>query len=197
MQETLKLLSSIICPEHESYSFDKIAQEYQQTKNPSLLGVSFSRLYNLIHLISKRYYGLTTSDVASFSVEVLDRALLDFNEGTATFPTFYANYLKNRLRMETEALFVNKRRVNIFAVSYDQLIESGIDYPVRDSEMSELAYLQGLQEDYNLGLKDFNYCNLLLSGYTNREIAEKLGVSIMALSHRRKNIRKMLRPVGL
>ena len=187
MKGTLEMLSTIIDPKDLERDLEEIALEYQDTLNPQLLAVTFKRVYKLIFSISSNYLGLTNDDIASYSLFELDKALLTFNElERAKFTTYITTLLKNRFRTETQALNADKRKAIFNSNSYETMVENGFDLVAEDLE--DLSFL----DDLNLNKHLKQYCHLLIRQYTNKEIAKKLGVSVMTLSNWRRVLREKL-----
>mgnify|MGYP003585339729 CR=1 FL=1 len=185
MESTLKLLSQLITKESEQLSYEELCQAYQAgDHNPIYLATTFSKLYRLIITKASQYYGLDSADIASFALERLDFCMLTYKPG-ANFVAYFMTVLGNKFREATQALSTDKRRLTIYAASLEGLMELGADFaapPVTGSFTDQLAAA-------NLSDREFTYCRLALEGWTNKEIATKLGVSIMTLSNLRKGLR--------
>ena len=198
MNNTLKTLSTIITEEYQQNNLEQLADAYAKDLNPSILASAFSKCFDLINYTASQYFGLTSEDIASFSLEVLDFCLQNYVSGNCMFTTYYTTVLKNRFRQETQSLSTQKRKVAIYADSLDALIEEGFD--VSDNEDNYFNSKDALM--YNLDslkLRDLekNYCELLAIGYTNSDISKILNVSVMTLSNLRKSLRIKLAPLCL
>jgi len=194
MNSTLKLLSTIIVEEDRKLSIDEIAIAYRDSLNPSLFALAFEKMYKLIISVSHNYYGLTEDDVISYGMEKLDYCLQTFKVGQAEFSTYFTMVLMNKFREETQALNTHKRKAMFFSDSYEAMLENGFD--LIDCTIEEDNFIESLHE-YNLTAKELQYCDLILSDWSNSEISKMMGVSIMTLSNMRKKLREKLMPLAL
>lgn len=198
MNNTLKTLSTIITEEFQAYNLEQLAEAYTKDLNPSILASAFSKCFDLTNYVAGQYFGLTSEDIASFSLEVLDFCLQNYVPGKCVFTTYYTTILKNRFRQETQSLSTHKRKVAIYSDSLDGLMEEGFD--VSDNTDSYLDSTDALMENLSsLNLRELerNYCHLVATGYTNKEISKILQVSVMTLSNLRKSLRVKLAPLCL
>lgn len=190
MNETLKTLSTIIIPTDKKLSLEEISSRYKASKNPSLLAVAFDKTFKFILHISENYYGLTTEDIASFSLVELDLALQMFEADNGTkFITYFGTFLKNKFREETQALNTHKRKAVFYSDSYEVLVEQGFDIEAEQDYEHEVT---DMLQSKDLTDRESKYCELLIEGYANSEIANVLGVSVMTLCNMRKRIRGKL-----
>ncbi|NLA24203.1 MAG: sigma-70 family RNA polymerase sigma factor [Bacteroidales bacterium] len=189
MDNTLKLFSLLINEDNQNMTLEEISDSYKIDNNSDLFASAFIKTYKLILKISKRYYGLTQEDIISFSLEKLNYCLLNYRRGGAKFSTYYAKVLINKFREETQALNTHKRKIIFYSDSYEVILEKGFD--LIDQKQITDNSLQCLN-NFNLTLRELLYCQLLGKNYTNREISEFLGLSIMTLSNTRKDLREKL-----
>ncbi len=194
MNNTLKLLSTIIVEEDRKLSIDEITIAYKDSLNPSLFALAFEKMYKLIISVSHNYYGLTEDDVISYGMEKLDYCLQTFKVGQAEFSTYFTMVLMNKFREETQALNTHKRKAIFFSDSYEVMVENGFDLIAATCEDDEII---DTLTQYNLTTKELQYCELLLNGWTNKDISDKMEVSIMTLSNMRKKLREKLMPLAL
>lgn len=198
MNNTLKTLSTIITEEYQHNTLEQLAEAYTKELNPSILASAFSKCFDLINYVSSQYFGLTSEDIASFSLEVLDFCLQNYVADNCVFTTYYTTVLKNRFRQETQALSTHKRKIAMYSDSLDGLMDEGFD--IANDEDSYLTSKDALMTDLNtLNLREIekNYCELVATGYTNSEISKILKVSVMTLSNLRKSLRIKLVPLCL
>ena len=194
MLRTLNILSNIIMEDTQDMTLEQIAEVYGESLNPSLLALAFKKTYKLIIYVSRNYYGLSDEDIASFSLEKLDDCLLTYKNGQASFSTYFTRTLHNKFREETQALNTHKRKAMFFSDSYEAMLEDGFDLIACTVE--EDNFIESLHE-YNLTTKELQYCELLLNGWTNKDISDKMEVSVMTLSNMRKKLRLKLTPMAL
>lgn len=189
MLGTLETMKSIISDEFKDLDYEQLALRYQSTLTPSILAQAFVRLYNLIYKQTKKYWGLTDADYASFALEELDNALLAFVPGRGQFLPLYMSYLRNRYRNETVALTMQKRSINSNAESYEQLVELG---NIKDTSEEYNPTIFDVIMGLGLTPRQKEYCLLASRGWDNRSITKKLGVSRSTLYNDQINIRKKL-----
>ena len=193
MLKTLNTLSTLIIEDNRDMTLEQIAEAYRESLNPSLLALAFEKTFKLIIHVSAKYYGLTNEDIASFALEKLDFSLQTYKIGQANFTTYFTTVLMNKFKEETEALNTQKRKAIFFSDSYETMVENGYDLVACTIE-DDIVYSL---EEYNLSVRELEYCNLIIADYSNAEISAKLGVSVMTLSNMRKKLREKLMPLAL
>lgn len=194
MQQTLKLLSTLITDDIRHLTLEEISIQYKDSLDPSLLALAFHKTHRLTMTIANRYHGLSTDDIASHSLERLDMCLVTFNPEAAGFVTYYSTVFSNKLREETEALNTQKRKTIFYSESYEQLVETGFDVAVEEFDfLDEMMNL----DNYNLTEREKEYCALVMNDTPSMKIAEILGVSQMTVSNMRKKLRIKLAPLAL
>lgn len=195
MDTTLKTLSTIMAPELGKLSLEQLSAIYAEGLNPSVLAVAFNKVYRLAIRIGQHYYGFSEEDLASFTLEELDKSLQLYTPGRSVFTTYFATMLNNRLRMESQALSTDKRKAFLYADSLDDVLEGGFDIAAQmvDNIEDTLASLLSL----GLTSRELQYCKLVMLDYKNSEIAKILGVSVMTLTNLRKRLRIKLEPLHL
>ena len=194
MISTLQTLQTIITPETRQMTLEDTATAYREDLNPSLLASAFSKNYNLILNLSKKYYGLTHHDLASFSLEELDYALQSYDDKKGVnFQSYFAKVLTNRLRVETLALNTQKRKAIFYSQSYETMVENGFD--ISDDH----DFIDDMEQINLTGFTDRErkYCELVMKDYSNQDIAKIWGVSVMTLYHIRQSLRKKISPIAL
>lgn len=196
MNDTLKTLSQLITPKYEQMSLEQLAEVYTKDFNPCVLASAFSKTFKLIISISHKFFGFSSEDIASFSLEMLDRSLQTFVNNGTLFTTYFTTVFRNKLREESEKLSTDKRKVYMHSTSLDALVDSGFDICTYDNIYDNNSLINSLSV-YGLDSREIKYCNLILDGYTNKEISQKLNTSIMTLSNIRKKLRIKLAPMHL
>jgi RNA polymerase sigma factor (sigma-70 family) len=194
MLKTLNTLSPLIIEDNQDMTLDQIAEAYRESLNPSLLALAFEKTFKLIINISVKYYGLTNEDIASFSLEKLDMCLQTYKNGQANFSTYFTATLMNKFREETQALNTQKRKALFYSDSYELMVENGYDLVACTCEDDEII---DTLTQYKLTEKELQYCDLILSDWSNAEISKMMGVSVMTLSNMRKKLREKLMPLAL
>ena len=181
-------MRSIMRDEDRAKTLEVIALEYQESKNPSLLAASFDRLHELIWKLSNKHIILSDADVASISLERLDYAMQMYKGDKASFITFYHSILFNALRKAYQDANRVKSKAIHYSNSLDTMIECGYDvesYYTQDN-------LDEMYEDAQLDLRERKYCQLILEGYNQSEIATMFGVSGAMVTHIKNKIKSKL-----
>ena len=180
MNDTLKLLQPFIIESSDDITLETLAGIYKVQPHTRALATGFYKLFRLICKIKDEYWGLDETDVASWSLEILDKCFHTY-DGTAKFITYYAKCLRNKLREETEKKNYKKRKCIL--VSINEVVEEGICdvYNLIDMLLPE-----------TLTYKEKLYCLLASKGYDNSFIADILGVSRMTISNIRKSLKVKL-----
>lgn len=179
MQNTLKMMKKIITEESKKLTLEQLSEEYQKTLNPVFLAASFEKSFGLIIKISKKFKVLNDNDIASFSLEELDKCLQlwDKSKGTG-FITFFGFVLHNRFREELKFLNKDKRKI-IFHVD---LLRDDFD-KIYNEDYFDI-------KDYSLDEKEIKYCLYKLEGYSSREIANMMNVKTRNIYIWRKSIKQ-------
>lgn len=207
MQGTLKMLTSIQDPKFMELTDSEICQRYQTDlyKDPRLLSIMWIRHYELILLKhSNPLFSRTISfsDLASFSMECMDKSLLYFNpQCKAKFSTYFARILYNRLREEYEGLKCHKRCERLYSVSLDDCLDSEEDTKKEvsskvfedkyNSSLDDVEFQEFLSQIELTPKQDF-YCRCKMASYENVDIARFLEITPMAVNNIRKGVKKKL-----
>lgn len=184
-------LSSLYTGEKD---LDKAALAYQDTQDPVILAYVFCKSFPLIVNQANKYFYLTDSDKASFAVEELHRAMMDFqlNKG-AKVQTFYSRYLNNRLRSETQALDMDKRKSNNVAESYEAVVEIKSAYD--ELGYDNVDFVDLLETAFNLSENELKYCKIVMNNtldVMDSDVAKVIGVSPAAIHYMKKSLAKKL-----
>ena len=188
MNETLKMLSTIIDPTDVERSLEDASAEYKKTLSPCILASAFNNTFKFIISISTNYQSLSSEDVASLSLQCLDLALLQYDDSLSTkFITYFGGVLKAEFRSEQQRRNTQKRKANYIACSYDQMLEDGFDVSVDavDCTFEDLISISEMSD------RDRKYCLLYDAGYSNSEIADILNISVRTIFNIRKNLREV------
>lgn len=180
-----------------SLKLEELVEDYQKTRNDEIILEIYKKLSGLSYQISSNYWGLTSDDISSYSLETIYNCLKSFRlNGGSKFSSYYATSLKFNLRAETTALNQQKRKANLpeNSSSYEELSENGFAFSYTPE--NDIIFLESLRSIDNLTDNEKRYCEYILDGaLTNAEIAKKMKVSIMTLSNMRKSMREKLREV--
>ena len=188
MNRTYKQMMLLVTNESNEMTLEELSTNYKINLNPIYLATAYTKLHPLIISVSQLFFGLSDDDIQSFALEKLDQALQTLDTNKSLLTTFFYTLLKNKLREETQYLNTQKRKVLYNSSSYEKLVEDGF----------ELSSEFDFPEEYSLDgitLKEKEYCKLLILEYTNLEISEMLGVSIMTLCNYRKKLKNKLIPI--
>lgn len=182
MKETLKMLQQIIIGYEEGRSDEELIEEYKHTKKANILAYMFKQHYGIIHNTSLLYPILNTDDIASFTLQELDKALLNY-DGMVKFNTYFIKCLKNRFRVETKMLLHNKRKAIIDYESIDNYDSIYYDDYFNFDDFVSYNHLTTNQK---------NVCKLIGDGYTIKEISKILNKSIPFVYKERYKIKKKI-----
>ncbi len=191
MEGTLKILNPLITDEVRKMSLEEMAEEYTLCLNPSILAEAFSRLYMLTISTSLKFYGITSHDLASFSLEKLDQCLQLYKQGDAKFSTYYRSCLYNRLREEAESMNTHKRKMILCAESLDKLFEENMEFEPQ-GEVTIDFKVEDFMPVNKMSEREIMYCQYVANGWANKDIAEIMQVSIMCLTKIRKRLREKI-----
>lgn len=188
MNNTLKTLSTIVTPEFNSMSLEQLAEAYTEGLNPSVLATAFSKTFVLIIDISRKFFGFTEEDIASYSLETLDKCLQTYNNAKAAFSTYFTTVFRNKLRTESQLLSTQKRKSYLYSNSLEVDMENGFDI-VDTNQNDNVDGVINELTTYGLTERELRYCKYILEGYTNKEISEIFNTSVMTLSNIRKKLK--------
>lgn len=186
MEETLKMLKEIITGEEGKVNEKKLIEEYQKGLYPNILAYFFKSNYGIIINTNNNYPLLTDEDKASFCLQELDKCLQSFNlQQNVKFITYFIKCYKNRLRMESEQLLTQKRKI---LNTYDCIDDLEISNYNEDIDLD----LDSVLNTYNLSNIEKIQCKLLEAGYTVKEIAFKLNVAPITIYKRNEKIKQKI-----
>ena len=178
---------------------NELVREYKRTKDPIYLAEIFCRYYPYIQKTAARYFNLTEQDKASFAVEELHKAMLDFEEDrNCQIQTVYITYLNNRLRAETQAMNLQKRKANNNCDSFEQTAVS-ILKGYRDNELDVIEIQTALEQSEILTENELEYCKIIIGSDNVRDsdVAKELNISPSAVFQIKKRLSKKLDLINL
>lgn len=204
MNDTFKNLKSIAeMYEGNKNDLDLIAIEYQKTKDNVLLAVTFCELYQHISLRVNKYFNLTESDKASFALQELETAMLDFRTGKgAKLKTFYTRYLDRRMYAETNMTNHQKRSANNSCGSFESVNEEivgkgskkkSFNMKYTEDGFGNYEMMESLEKAKVLTENEIKYCKIIMresSIVTDSEVARELSVSPSAINQLKKSLAK-------
>jgi len=192
MNDTLKMLKTIIDTKHQKLTNEEISIEYKDSLSPALFALVFTRVYKIAIQQSQKFFGLTEADICSFTLEKLDLALIMFDDSNGSkFSTFFTHVIYNKFREETESLSCHKRKVIFNCNSYDKMVEDGFDKEFTE----DYSLIMEAVKSCNLTDKELAFCELAVDTYTNTDIANILNVSKMTISNIRKSLKTKILPL--
>lgn len=184
MQETLKMMKSIITGEEVNYNENELILQYQQTKAPNILAYFFVNNYGIIKKTNLIYSILTSQDLASYCLQELDKCLLTMNVSKENkFITYFMKCLKNRLKAENNMLQMQKRKT---ILNYAELNEN---VPNFENNIEDINIIL---DNYKLSKLEQLQCKLLNAGYTCKEIAKILKITPATVSNRNFKIKQKI-----
>ena len=122
MEETLKMMKSILNRNEGKINENELIKEYQNKLSPYILAHFYVSNYKLIYTISQNYRILTEEDRASFCLQELNKCLqtYDMNKNVK-FTTYFVTCFKRRLYAETQMLNHANRKAIIFCEDKSEL----------------------------------------------------------------------------
>lgn len=184
MEETLKMLKTILLGYEENISLEELLHEYQKTLKPNLLAGMFIKHYKTICNVAEKYKMLNKDDCASFCLQELNDCMLNYSfNKKCSFITYFVTCFANRLRMETEQLLTDIRYSNYITEDIDNCLDLCDTKNVFDS----YDYITSC-----LTKQEVAHCKLLYMGYTNKELSNILKVSVQYIYTLNKKIGKKL-----
>jgi len=187
MQETLKMMKSILTGKESKVNEIQLIKEYQEKLSPNILAYFYSNNYGLLCKINTLYPIINEEDKASFCLQELDKCLLTFNTDlNIRFMTYFSKCYKNRLCIESNLLNMQKRKANINCLDIENLQILSLD--IMDSINDENLIL----DNYNLTSKEKYHCKLLNAGYSINEISNILKLKPITIYKRLEKIKQKI-----
>ena len=189
METTARILNNYRDEEIKDISLEQLSSLYRQTHYDCIVAEAFERIKRLVVLHNKQYPQFEENDSISFALEKLHLCLLTYVPGSSNkFSTYFSKVYKNKLREESQYLNTHKRCVIYNSSSLNAMMDEGFDVVGNNNVKYEPLTLPD-----TLSSKERAYCYLLAMDYgSNKEIAEKMNVSVMTLCNMRKSLRTKL-----
>ena len=188
MYETLKMMRQIVTGKEGNKSEIELIKEYKETLNPSILAYFYTNNFGLILEASNLYKYIDTEDKASFCLQELDKALITYKlKNNNLFMTYFIQCYKNRLRMETQQIMTDKRKVMLYTEDYE-----GSTNEIINKANSELENIDMILDEYNLTNIEKKQCLLLNAGFKIKEIASMLNLSASTIYSRNIKIKEKI-----
>lgn len=188
METTTKILNNYKDDEIKGISLEQLSSLYRQTHYDCIIAEAFDQIKRLVVLHNKQYPQFEQADSISFALEKLQMCLLTYVPGSSNkFSTYFSKVYRNKLREESQYLNTYKRKVIFNSSSLNAMMEEGFDVADKYRKHETLTLPDTLSD------KEKTYCYLLAMDYgTNKDIAEKMNVSVMTLCNMRKSLRTKL-----
>lgn len=184
MEETLRMMKQYVIGYEKNKKLEELLSEYKENLNPNILAYLYVSNYGAIYNLSLNYNMLNGDDKASLCLCELDKCIQNYNSTKeCSFLTYFLVCYKNRLRAENEQLFSHSKYAN---------------YVTNDIDTCEQLLIYNDFEDvfdlkaYKLNMKELNHCNLILDGYSNKELSNILKISVQQVYNINKKIGKKL-----
>lgn len=207
MNETYSQLKDLAKLYRGGDNANDIALSYQEQEDAVLLAYVFCKNFGLTVTITQSYFGLTDEDLASFALEELHKAMLNFkSDGGAKLVTLYSKYLKNRLRVETQSLNYDKRKSNNLTESFDGPVDeeengassysNSMGYD--EGRFNEIELMLSLADKVELTENEYRYCEIIVEEVSDvaqikdSEIASRLNISSAAVHYMKKSLQKKI-----
>ena len=188
MIETLKMMQNIITEKEKKLDEGDLISSYKKTLDGKILAYFYVSNFGIISKIADIYTILDTEDKASFCLSELDKCLrnYDFNKNVK-FISYFQICFDKRLKHESRQILCDKRKIQINKIDNDL------------TEMNNLScrdeYFQNEDEildNYDLTEKEKKHCKLLNHGYTRKDIAKMIGVTVQQVWYDNTKIRKKI-----
>lgn len=188
MYETLKMMRQIVTGKEGNKSEIELIKEYKETLNPSILAYFYTNNFGLILETSNLYKYIETEDKASFCLQELDKALITYKlKNNNLFMTYFIQCYKNRLRMETQQIMTDKRKVILYTEDY-----KGSTNEIINKANNEIENIDMILDEYNLTNTEKKQCLLLNAGFKIKEIASMLNLSVSTIYSRNIKIKEKI-----
>ena len=176
----------------------EISDLYKLQEDPILLAHVFCKNFGIIVLESKKYFGVSEEDKASWAVEELHKALLAYDAARgASVQVFFSRCLNNRLRSETQSLNRHRRKANTNCQEFEAMSEISAAYT--ESAYAHVELVETLAQ-LNLSDRELDYCKIVMDYYPHvkdTDIAKSFGVSSAAIHYLKEGIEQKLRSTSL
>lgn len=182
MKETLKMMKQIIVGSERNKDINELIAEYKETKRPNILAYLYCENYGLIYNLSLFYPLINSEDIASYSLQILDKALITYNSDIK-FSTYFYTLLKNRLNTEVTYLQRQKRKIITSYINIDD---------VNTTYTDDYFSIDIFAKDNKLSVNQKRYCELLNKGYNIKDISQIIGKSVQYLYQENKNIKQKI-----
>lgn len=171
----------------------EIAEMYQKTQDPIYLSTIFCDYYLYVKSIANQYFNITDEDKGSFALEELHKAMMDYDSSKgAKVETLFITYLRNRLRTETQAMEMQKRRANNSCEDFDD--SEVIFYGYEDNKLDIAEIEIALKQSELFSDNELAYCRIIMEDDNTKDsdVAKILEVSASAVHQMKKRIAKKL-----
>jgi DNA-binding CsgD family transcriptional regulator len=206
MMETYKQLKDLAALYQGTEDTNLIALQYQEEEDAILLAYTFCKHFGLTVTQCEKYFGLNQDDLASFALEELHKAMMNYRpDGGAKLVTLYSRFLNNRLRTETTNLTYDKRKSNSMTESFegtpdeeDGKVGRSVDMGYEEESFSEIEMLMSLADKGELTENEYRYCEIIIKEVSDTtqikdsEIASRLNVSSAAVHYIKKSLQKKI-----
>lgn len=185
MEETLKMMKSILSGKEKKTNENELIKQYQEGLYPNILAYFYVNNFGLIYKTSKLYPKLDDEDKASFCLQELDKCLQNYKfEKEVSFITYFIKCYKYRLNNMIIAMNSNKRKIMSNYVDIDELQAISTENCIEDFDI--------ICNEYELTIQEKQHCRLRLAGYTLKEISKLLRISSSAVCQRNSKIKKKI-----
>lgn len=185
MEETLKMMKSIITGKECKVNENELIKEYQKELSPNILAYFYVDNYRILQKTNLYYSILSTEDKASFCLQELDKCLQNYKlDNKVKFITYFIRCYKNRLRTESELLNTQKRKAMLNIIDIDNIEINANCNLIEDTDF--------ILNNYDLTKEEKKQCKLLNMGYSIKEIAKILGLAPITIYKRNDKIKQKI-----
>lgn len=178
------MMKTIIMGKEKELTDRELIMIYKQNKAPNILAYMFISNFGMFEIISNKWSMLDETDKASFCLEEINKALMNFDlEKNIKFSTYIFTCFNNRLRSETELINCQKRKSLLFSTECDD-----------NTAQTELAFedVNLILEEYKLNENEKQQCILTSAGYTLKEMTKMLNKTTRQLTYSNLKIREKI-----
>lgn len=182
MQETLKMMKSILNGKENQKNEKELIKEYQESLSPNILAYFYISNYGMISRLSNLYPTLDNEDKASFCLQILDISLQKFDsEKDTKFTTYFYKCFNNKLYLEYTKSKYKKRNAKLENIDNLQI-----------AVYDDTNNIDNILNEYSLTDIEKKQCKLFNFGYTAKEIAKLFKISQSAVSQRNSKIKSKI-----
>jgi len=194
--QSLLPLSDLFSTLYKNPSDVEIIEEFMHGQKDLAISYVYCKHYRVFKITTDKFYGLQDSDIESFILEEIVKALPRYDvTSQVKLSTFISKYIYNRLRTETEYQSASSRVTLNYSCGFEDLAQED-----RIEELSEEAsynYCEMYQmiQELDLTEKERLCCHIIIKSQhslNNAEIGRMMGVTRAGVKHIKTSLQKKL-----